>query len=197
MLPTLTSQQARDAIAQGESETLELKSSLQPPADLAKLITSFANAKGGTVIIGVSEPNKIIGVDAQRATEILGRASQLIRPSIALETQTLQLDDKPIVLVHVPRSNEPVSAQGAFYYRQGTGLAPLTPRLIQDRVTETRTQQEALTLLSETVAGHTKEVESFKTEFAKANSWPRKIGIAAVGAAVGAALKHAFQLWVG
>lgn len=55
-------------ILSGESEVLELKTSLRDPGLLARLISSFANNKGGKIIIGVKESGEIVGV-ARTITE--------------------------------------------------------------------------------------------------------------------------------
>ena len=47
-------------IAKGESDVLEFKSSFGK--DVIETICAFANHKGGTVLVGVAEGGKVVGV---------------------------------------------------------------------------------------------------------------------------------------
>lgn len=51
----------REVIAQGEGPTLEFKSSTPPASVLAKLMSSFANADGGLILIGIGGDGKTTG----------------------------------------------------------------------------------------------------------------------------------------
>jgi len=41
-------------ISQGESETVEFKKSLSESKEIIKIVSAFANAKGGRIFVGVS-----------------------------------------------------------------------------------------------------------------------------------------------
>lgn len=49
-------------IRQGESETLELKRSLGELRKIVEAVGAFANALGGTILVGVSPQQEISGV---------------------------------------------------------------------------------------------------------------------------------------
>ncbi|MFK5976306.1 MAG: ATP-binding protein, partial [Sulfurovum sp.] len=53
-----------ELIKSGENQTIEFKTSFQK--EVISSIVAFANAKGGKVLIGVSDSGKIIGIQIQR-----------------------------------------------------------------------------------------------------------------------------------
>ena len=58
---TLTSKELLLIIADGESESVEFKTSFQK--EVIESIVAFANAKGGKVFIGVNDNGEIIGTE--------------------------------------------------------------------------------------------------------------------------------------
>ena len=55
-------------IRQGESQTLEFKSSLKLKNEIGQTISAFANTKGGIVLIGVSDQSKPLGLTIGKKT---------------------------------------------------------------------------------------------------------------------------------
>ncbi|HNQ12507.1 MAG TPA: ATP-binding protein, partial [Bacteroidia bacterium] len=52
-------------IQNGENETLDFKQEISDSIRIAKTIVSFANHKGGTLLIGVKDDGHIKGVNAE------------------------------------------------------------------------------------------------------------------------------------
>nr|QNO51889.1 hypothetical protein HCMLNGLJ_00009 [Methanosarcinales archaeon ANME-1 ERB6] len=50
-------------ISRGENEGLELKESLRLKEEICQAVSAFSNAKGGSILVGVSNDGKVIGVD--------------------------------------------------------------------------------------------------------------------------------------
>nr|QNO51926.1 hypothetical protein IKDNKBHE_00003 [Methanosarcinales archaeon ANME-1 ERB6] len=55
-------------ISRGENEGLELKESLRLKEEICQAVSAFSNAKGGSILVGVSNDGKVIGVDIGRNT---------------------------------------------------------------------------------------------------------------------------------
>lgn len=132
----MTTTELQNLISQGEGQTLEFKRS---PAEIDKAIqelTSFANTSGGTVLIGVSDKGKVIGVDPsettkdQIANKITGNTDPVLHPKISL----VKIEDKQILVIQVEESNnKPHLAFGKAYKRVGT-TSPQMPRDEYDRL---------------------------------------------------------------
>jgi predicted HTH transcriptional regulator len=195
-MSSMTEEALMERIRRGEDETLQLNSSLEPPASVAKYLAAFANTNGGTIVFGVARPARVLGVDERSAWRILDRAQALLSPQVDVDVDTVEVEGHKLVAAHVERSTSPVAAQGAFFWRTGDRLRALTAAEIRSRVTAGRTFESALVELSYIAATQTRTIESLAEKFDKANSWARRLGLAGVGAIAGAAAKQLFDVLV-
>jgi predicted HTH transcriptional regulator len=192
----MTKEDLMERIRRGEDETFQLKSILEPPASVAKNLAAFANTNGGTIVFGVARPARVSGVDERSAWRMLDRAQALLSPQIDVDVDTIEVGGHKLVAVHIERSTSPIAAQGAFFWRTGDRLRPLSAAEIRRRVTAGRTLEGALAELSNIAATQTRTIESLTAKFDRANSWTRKLGLAGVGAVAGAAAMHLFNVLV-
>lgn len=105
-------------IAAGESQTLEFKSSFDK-ASIESLV-AFANAQGGTVLVGVSDAGKVQGITVGKETlnEWLGQIKSATSPSLIPELVSHLLDGKTVVAIEVAEFPvKPVSTRGRYYKR--------------------------------------------------------------------------------
>ncbi|WP_277632254.1 helix-turn-helix domain-containing protein [Avrilella dinanensis] len=107
-------------IKQGESDTLEFKTSFSDEVIIS--LVAFANTKGGTVCIGVSDKGVIKGVDLGKETiqnwinEVKSKTATVVIP----EVEVIQELDKTVVLLKVQEYPiKPVSMRGRCYKRIG------------------------------------------------------------------------------
>lgn len=132
-MATLTDAALRRAIADGETNTVELKKAVPRPGELAERMCGMANAQGGIIIIGVEDGTlKIVGVpDARMALthDMVLRATRQIDPPLFLdppEPEVYLLDGKRVVVATIPQSRGPVyQASGVFWIRRSTQTIPL------------------------------------------------------------------------
>jgi ATP-dependent DNA helicase RecG len=109
----------------GESERVEFKHSLPRPADLLRDVVAFANTRGGTILVGVRDDGRVVGVSADLAA--LDRLIAYVRthtdPPLEIVAEPELIDDHRVVLLHVQRSPQtPVLVADAAqaYVRTGT-----------------------------------------------------------------------------
>ncbi len=98
---------------------------------LAAFLNAMANSEGGTLIIGVDESAQITGVNAHAETtdRVLEAALLLDPPLILPLPETVTLDEKQVVVTHIPVGMPRVYAfDGRYFCRKGTDNAPLNPR---------------------------------------------------------------------
>lgn len=111
-------------IRKGESERVEFKRG--PTKRLDQEIAAFANADGGTLLIGIENDGTIAGTDIQAAQESIASQVQAIIPSPHLTLHTVVLDEKKVLVVEVKKSEHLCSIGGVVYIRIGTSIRPLS-----------------------------------------------------------------------
>src|SRR5258706_6473845 len=114
-------QEVLDRIGQPESEQLEYKAVLPPAATVAQLIGSFANTKGGAIVLGVVEDGKDILInglsDEFRAVQITRKAIDILSPSPPVSYDYVVHQGKRLFVIDVKKSDVPLSLGGKFYAR--------------------------------------------------------------------------------
>jgi type I restriction enzyme R subunit len=152
-----THRNAEELIKQGESKTLEFKSSLrwnlrEDKKDdevithaVLKTISAFLNTEGGDLLIGVADDRSIVGVDIDRFEnddKFMLHLSQCVRNGLGdragtcIDPRIQMASGKAICVVACQRSPEPISLKwkkteknpdGDFFVRSGPGTVRLEP----------------------------------------------------------------------
>jgi hypothetical protein len=110
-----------DRIGQPESERLEYKAVLPPAATVAQLIGSFANTKGGAIVLGVVEEGQAVVInglsDEFRAVQITRKAVDLLSPPPTVKYDYVLHQGKRLFVIDVQKSDTPVVLGGKIYDR--------------------------------------------------------------------------------
>ena len=125
----------------GEDSTIEFKRELPHRESLGDEIAAFANANGGVILIGVDDDSEIVGIDRQNldrtektAVEICG---DNIAPMVHIVTEKLQVDNKNLLKIEVPRSPFVHKSSNGYFIRQGSSKREMATeqlaRLLQSR----------------------------------------------------------------
>lgn len=116
-------------IKSGESSRVEFKSSLANLDRLGEIACSFANSKGGVILIGVSDDRQIVGIDVGRQT--VERTVDVIvdnsDPKIYPEVTPIVIGAKHIIAIKVNESHDkPHLFQGRAFIRLGKNAKPMS-----------------------------------------------------------------------
>ena len=120
-------------IAAGESQTRDFKASFDK-ASIESLV-AFANAQGGTVLVGVSDAGMVKGITVGKETlsEWLGQIKSATSPSIIPELITQKIDGKTVVVINVAEFPvKPVSTRGRYFKRVASSNHQLNAGEIAD-----------------------------------------------------------------
>ena len=114
-------EELRKLVVLPESDMLEFKTHLPNPNLIARLISAFANSKGGKLIVGVREGGEVVGIgEPARAQRALKQATDKISPSIDIQTEVVDLDGKAILVTTIPKGQfPPYLAEGEAFQRKG------------------------------------------------------------------------------
>ncbi|MFA5141239.1 MAG: helix-turn-helix domain-containing protein [Elusimicrobiota bacterium] len=126
-----------DLLQQGESETVEFKESFDEEA--IESVAAFANARGGTLLVGVTDAGAVSGV--QLGKETLRDWANRIAQSTRLNPRIIEArsERKSVVMVEVLESPaKPVPCRGRYFKRVGKANRQMTDddltRLVLDKV---------------------------------------------------------------
>ena len=123
-----TSNSISDLISLGEGFTTEFKRSVT--SDLGKEICAFANATGGTVLVGVDDSGKVCGVsDHYRLKSEIQSTARSANPPITVEIESAG----EVLRVKVPAQHgKPYSFGGKFFMREGANSQQMSRDEIRD-----------------------------------------------------------------
>ena len=129
-----------------ESEVVELKAEVV--GDICKEVIAFANTKGGTLYIGVSDDGSVVGV--KNADQVILQLNNMIRDSIKPDVtmfvgyKTQHVGDKDIIAVTIQKGTDRPYYLGSkglkpsgVYVRNGTSSDPATDTAIRRMIKET------------------------------------------------------------
>lgn len=113
-------------ISLGESSTLQFKRGWSDNNEIAKEVIAFANSRGGDIVFGVDDKTgNLLGLSYQEIQDISSRvanvANENVVPAIYVDTESVELDGKMLLVVHVPRGlDKPYKTlQGQIFKKQG------------------------------------------------------------------------------
>ena len=129
-----------------ESEVVELKAEIV--GDICKEVIAFANTKGGSLYIGVSNDGSVVGVE--NADQVTLQLNNMIRDSIKPDVtmfvhyNTQHVGDKDIIAVTIQKGTDRPYYLGSkglkpsgVYIRNGTSSDPASDTAIRKMIKET------------------------------------------------------------
>lgn len=181
----------RRLIASGESETVEIKSGIRDPDELARHIAALANREGGIILVGVDEQHRSIpGAELSRMVVLLRDALDRLRPEPQAGINSVSLDGESVVVIEVHRSNmPPVLMRGAAYVRAGAHTQAMSAADIRHQLARVQTPlDQQVERLSDAVASQTAQIEQLTAEIQRGSRWTSRLREWLIGGVIGAIL---------
>jgi len=122
----MTPQQIQSLIQQGEGYNVEFKQSASK--EIAEEICAFANAAGGTLLIGVDDKGVIIGasLDNQNKSRLQDTLKK-IEPNFPVTISEVKIQDKTVIAIECQSGNQkPYTVSGAIIIRNGPNSEKIT-----------------------------------------------------------------------
>lgn len=96
-----------EIIREGKHQTLDFQSNITDTKITARTIAAFANSEGGRLLIGIKDRNNIVGVDADKATELIKEAVQKeCQPPVPVQIKSWIIEDKTILEITINESTK-------------------------------------------------------------------------------------------
>jgi type I restriction enzyme, R subunit len=155
---------AEELIKQGESKTLEFKSTLRwslredrqddkgVTHAVLKTVAAFLNTEGGDLLIGVADDGSIVGIERdglESDDKFMRHLAQVVRNGLGdragtcIDPRTQVVQEKTVCVVSCQRSPEPVllkwkgmeaTKEGDFFVRSGPGTVKLSPESAKEYI---------------------------------------------------------------
>ncbi|MEA2108952.1 MAG: putative DNA binding domain-containing protein [Pseudomonadota bacterium] len=112
----------------GEGFTVEFKRS--GTSNVGRELCAFANATGGTLLIGITDDGEICGVDHHnRLKSVIQSVARTIEPSLFVDIESV---GDVLVVTIPPQNGKPYSHSGKFYLREGASSQQLSRNEIRE-----------------------------------------------------------------
>ena len=110
-ITAVTSEESLDAaIDGGEDEHTEFKQDLDKDGmEFLESVISFANTKGGRILLGVSDDGKVVGTVGdfgKMDKRIRGIVNNRCKPNVAIKIEQVDLGGIPVIVVHVEEGKD-------------------------------------------------------------------------------------------
>jgi len=109
-------------LKKGETLDVEFKSDIKGLADrdLVAAVIAMANTEGGLILLGVEDDGTVTGVQPGHldTTGLNAMISNRTSPSVAISTEIIELDEKKILGITVPKSHSIVSTTDGLVLRR-------------------------------------------------------------------------------
>lgn len=125
----ITVDDIKSIAASGEGYNAEFKVRLPKKIkEVTEEICAFANASGGTVLIGVDDDNSILGATIDNAKRsAIQNSIREIKPTLNCEVYAVNVDGKEVWVIEVPSGiQKPYALSGAIYVRNGPNSQKVT-----------------------------------------------------------------------
>lgn len=128
----------KQIIRKGEGEKVDFKQTITDPYKIAKTMTSFANTKGGKILVGVKDDKSILGTDPEEEKYTIETAAEFYcDPPISLQYDEIEdEEEKTVLVVKVPESKQKPhyvrdeNGQSHVYIRQRDKSLPASKQMI-------------------------------------------------------------------
>lgn len=128
-----------ELIFKGENEEVDFKQTISDPYKIAKTISSFANTKGGKILVGVRDDKTITGIDPEEEKYVLETAADFYcDPPVTLTYEEVEDDEeeKTVLIVSIKESHQKPhqirdeNHQNLVYIRQRDKSIPASKQMI-------------------------------------------------------------------
>lgn len=112
----------KNVFSQGETLKIEFKSDRKPLADreLVAAVVAIANTEGGELFLGIEDDGTVTGVhpDHQNPGGLASLIANRTNPPMTVRAELVDVDDKLIIVVQVPKTRSIVSTSDGLLLRR-------------------------------------------------------------------------------
>ncbi|OQX80718.1 MAG: hypothetical protein B6D61_01630 [Bacteroidetes bacterium 4484_249] len=121
-------QEIQNIIKKGEGISTEFKVSKNKlPKNLFETVCAFLNTKGGIILLGVNDESEVTGVNPDNIEQLkkdianLSNNTEKLSPVYFLQVQSLEINNKHIIIIEVPESSQVHNTNKKIFVRNQDG----------------------------------------------------------------------------
>ncbi|MDR0419865.1 MAG: putative DNA binding domain-containing protein, partial [Prevotellaceae bacterium] len=121
----MTVEDIEKIIAQGEGVSIEFKKAeTKVPSSLYETVVSFANTRGGYILLGVDDDGTVLGIQSESKANFLKNIATAlnskdnVNPVTYLNPSSVEYQGKTIIAIQVPASSQVHDHAGKIYIRE-------------------------------------------------------------------------------
>ncbi len=185
----------RALLLQGEGPSVEFKATLRDPGALARLMSGFANADGGVILVGVEDGGLPIGADIDQVAKVFHLALARLVNAPRVDLESVELHGRRLAVITVGKSDRLVISSEGVYLRVDDRTAPLPAERIAAAIARPGAAPPAeASAIAEAIHRLTETVEDLQRRLAQADSFRSHLQHYVVGGIVGALISLALQI---
>ncbi|MBU3075043.1 AlbA family DNA-binding domain-containing protein [Clostridium estertheticum] len=104
-------------ISKGDSDRVEFRNHSGGPNLLGKIISSFANASGGKLILGVNNKGKISGCNKNDVMETYNKAKEKLIPCPNVSIEFIEINEKVLAIISIEKTEKIISSSLGVFKR--------------------------------------------------------------------------------
>jgi ATP-dependent DNA helicase RecG len=121
----MTVEEIEKIIIQGEGISIEFKKAKEKvPQSLYETVVSFANTRGGYILLGVDDDGRVLGIQPENKADFLKNIATAlnskdnVNPVLYLNPTPIEYKEQTIIVIQVPASSQVHDHAGKIYIRE-------------------------------------------------------------------------------
>jgi predicted HTH transcriptional regulator len=104
-------------ISQGDNDQVEFRHNSGGPSLLGKIISSFANASGGKLILGVNNKGRIVGCKKDDVMDTFNKSKRKLIPCPIVSIEFIEIDKKILAIISIEKTEKIISSSLGVFKR--------------------------------------------------------------------------------
>jgi hypothetical protein len=129
-------------ISQGDNDRIEFRHHSGGPNLLGKIISSFANASGGKLILGVNNKGRIVGCKQDDVMDTFSKAKGKLIPCPMVSIEFIEIDKKVLAIISIEKNEKIISSSLGVFKRVNNSEEIMVTEEIRDKQLNAVTKDE-------------------------------------------------------
>ena len=136
-------------ISKGDNDRVEFRHHSGGPNLLGKIISSFANASGGKLILGVNNQGKINGCNKEDVIETFNKSKEKLIPRPIVSIEFIEINKKVLAIISIEKTEKIISSNLGVFKRVNNSEEIMVTEEIKNKQLNAVTKDEIIDTVGE------------------------------------------------